>query len=471
MNRSKEVKSFLMLCFISYNSMFISSAFASIKNSDYKSDFYDNDAWQNNRDNKFITAGDSVAANHSIRSQSVKSYLARIALAAKNYTPQLREALSTYDAANADVKQAEGQRYPQVDIGVQSSPVQFGSGARVDKQNMTNGLSVNMKTPVFDWGYNSKTIKSKSYTAEAANANYQAQYEDSSYQVCSLLSELAKQKSIYNLSQSFVIRMQKLVAMIGDISKVDSGRVSELTQAQARLLQAEASRDSAESKMRDAEISLQKLTGISSYDDLPSSALWDLHLDHPDDLLKDVMHHPSVVQAENQALAELESAKAVKASDLPKLEWVVTKTVPINKGAYEEAWQTYLNVSWGIFRGGSANAAEEAAALRAQAAAEKISEQSISLTSKVRSGIHNVKSMLDQSRQYHQLVIETDKVRKDFFEQWRQLNTRSLLDVLTAESDHYNNQVNEVSTRFSAYTNIFSSYSNAGKLNAWLGIN
>ncbi|MFK3662127.1 TolC family protein [Scandinavium sp. NPDC088450] len=400
----------------------------------------------------------------------IKRYLAKMALAAKNYTPQIREAMSNYNAAKADIDQAKGQRLPQIDVGLQSNPVQFGSGQKVPKEELSNGLNINMKTPVFDWGYNSKTINSKEFTAKAAEAYYQAQYEDTSFQVCSQLAELAKQKQIYQISQAYVVRMQKLVKMIGDISTVDAGRISELTQAQARMLQAEASRDSAESKVRDAEIALRKLTGKSTFTGLPPDPVWGLRIDDPNKLMRAVGRHPTLIQAKNQAQSALEQAKAVKAGNLPKLDWVVSKTVPLNQGAYEESWQTYLNVSWGLFRGGSAHAQEEAAALRAEAAQEQIDEQKIDLSTKVRSSLHNVQTYLDQANQYHRLVAATDQVRRDFFEQWRQLSTRTLLDVLTAESDYYNNQVNEITTRFNAYTAMFTSYANAGLLNQWLGV-
>lgn len=416
---------------------------------------------------KILAQSDLLAAPE----QEIKSYLAKMALAAKNYTPQIREALTNHEAAEADVDQAEGARLPQISVGVQSNPKQFGSGQRIDKRDMTNGVSINATTPVFDWGYNSKNIQSKEYTAKATEAYYHAQFEDTSYQVCSELAELAKQRLLLQLSGAYVQRMSHLVNMIRDISDMDAGRVSELTQAQARLLQAQAGKDAAESKVDDAEIALRKLTGYTSYKSLPAEPAWNIHIDNPNSLLRAIGHHPTIIQAKNQALSAFEQAKAVKAGNLPKLNWVVNKTIPINNGAYEESWQTYLNVSWGIYQGGAATAQEKAAALRAEAAEQQIDEQKIDLSSKVRTAIHNTNTYLDQAAQYHNLVKATDRVRRDFFEQWRQLSTRQLLDVLTAESDYYNNQVNEVSSRFSAYNSMFTSYANAGMLNEWLGVN
>jgi outer membrane protein TolC len=59
-------------------------------------------------------------------------------------------------------------------------------------------------------------------------------------------------------------------------------------------------------------------------------------------------------------------------------------------------------------------------------------------------------------------------VRKQFFEQWYHLNRRTLVDVLLAESDFYNNQVSEVSTQFDAYQAILKIRLNNGTLEQWL---
>ncbi len=63
-------------------------------------------------------------------------------------------------------------------------------------------------------------------------------------------------------------------------------------------------------------------------------------------------------------------------------------------------------------------------------------------------------ALATRSKLYGELSTETDLVRKQFFEQWYHLNRRSLVDVLGAESDFYNNQVSQVTTQFDAYQAI-----------------
>jgi hypothetical protein len=79
-----------------------------------------------------------------------------------------------------------------------------------------------------------------------------------------------------------------------------------------------------------------------------------------------------------------------------------------------------------------------------------------------------LQTLYDRADAYSGLVDETERVRKAFFEQWYHLGRRTLLDVLTAESDYYGNQVSEVTSRFDGYNAVFREYSGAGALVGYL---
>lgn len=76
--------------------------------------------------------------------------------------------------------------------------------------------------------------------------------------------------------------------------------------------------------------------------------------------------------------------------------------------------------------------------------------------------------MLQRADLYRNLTRESDRIRLDFFDQWYHLGKRTLLDVLSAESDYYNNRVGEVTNRFDGYSAIFRGYASAGQLMNWL---
>ncbi|WP_232456980.1 TolC family protein, partial [Burkholderia ubonensis] len=386
--------------------------------------------------------------------------------AAADRSPQVRQAHAEYLAANADVDEAKGQRWPQVDIGTQSPGMQFGPGAG-NGSSPGSAVSMNITTTLFDWGRTSKTIGSRKHLADAAHQKYQAELERSAYEVSKTLIELGKQRIVVELSQKFVDRMETLVKMLSEIVEVDRGRGSELTQAKTRLLQAQALRDSADAKVRDSELTLAKLVGENAVM-IPHTREWQLERGNLGRLLAEVTDHPGIRQAQAEADAADLHAKAVRASGLPQVNWVVNASTGRDSLGRRQPWQTMVTLNWGAFRGGSTSAAAAAAGQRATANWQKVELQRRDLGYAIRTADQDAQTLLERANLYRGLSAETDRVRKAFFEQWYHLGRRTLLDVLIAENDHYGNQVSEVSNRFDSYEAVFREYASAGVLARWL---
>jgi adhesin transport system outer membrane protein len=381
---------------------------------------------------------------------------------AADRSPEVRQADAEYEAAKADVGEAKGQRWPQVDIGGQSKGIQFGPGYRQD-DNVGNAINVNITTSVFDWGRIRKTIGSREQSATAAQQNYQTELENSAFEVVNTLVELGKQRVITDISQQYVDRMSHLVKMLEEIVAIDRGRGSELTQAKGRLLQAQASRDAAQAKVRDGELNLRKLVGDDAVP-IPRTSEWQVQLANEAELLSAVGEHPSLQQARAEANAADLNADVVKASARPQLNWVVSANTGRDVLGRRQAWQTMLTLNWAAFRGGSATAAYRAASQRAVASWQRIEQQQRDLEYGVRVADQDAHTFLERADLYRNLSAETDRVRRAFFQQWYHLGRRTLLDVLIAESDYYNNRVSEITTRFDGYQAIFREYASAGSL-------
>lgn len=390
----------------------------------------------------------------------------RVVEAAAGRSPAVARALAERSASEADVAEAKGQRYPQVDIGARSHSMAFGSGGRRDTSDPT--LSLDVTTPVFDWGRISKTIESRRQMATAADWAFEAELESSAYDATSNLVELGKQRIIVEISQQYVNRMSDLVRMLEGIVAVDAGRVSELTQARARLLQAEASRSTADARARDIEINLRKMVGDRPLPSLPTALYWDIQLPELRWLLAEAASHPIIRQAQAQASSADLRADVVRSSALPQVNWVVGKVTGEDSSGREPAWQTGLTLSWGAFRGGSARASERAARQRAEAGWKVAEQQALDLEFRIRAANQDARAMIDRAELYRGLTVESNKVREAFYEQWYHLGRRTLLDVLSSESEHYNNQVGEVSNRFDGYQAVMRQYASAGTLIRWL---
>ncbi|MRT26780.1 channel protein TolC [Enterobacteriaceae bacterium RIT697] len=391
----------------------------------------------------------------------------RAVMTALERSPQLRSTQLQVEAAKEDVSNAKGQRWPQVDVTSNSRRYEFGKGNRNASDSNMPAFGVNVATNLIDFGQTSNTIKSKEFSVKAADFQNTAQAEDLAWQVSNGLVELSKQRLIIEMSKQYVARMQELVKMLSGIVEADQGRRSELTQATGRYLQAQSALDNAVAKARDTEIQLYRLLGESQVP-LPPSMQWQLQPALLDALLAQVDKHPTLAQARAQSLAASSEADALKSSSLPKINWVVSKDTGKDYYGREQAWQTGINVSWGLFRGGSASAAERAAVQRAAAMREQADNQRDDLKQRVRAADQDARSMLQRADLYRNLTRESDRIRLDFFDQWYHLGKRTLLDVLSAESDYYNNRVGEVTNRFDGYSAIFRGYASAGQLMNWL---
>lgn len=385
---------------------------------------------------------------------------------ALSISPEVRGAQFNTEAAQANVDEAKGQRWPQVDVGTRSKSYQFGNGER-GYSDSRPAVTLNVATTVLDFGRTSNAIKSREALHQAAKDNTDAQAENIAWQVSSALIELSKQRHIITLSQRYVARMNELVDMLDGIVQVDQGRRSELTQARGRLLQAQSSLDTAVSRARDTEITLNRLMGDTSVP-LPKASVWNLTPGALDSQLSAIDRHPTIRQAQAETASALADAEAARSAAYPTVTWNVGKSTGRDELGREQAWDTNVNLSWPIFRGGSQRAAELSAARRADASREAIEQQSRDLDNRVRAADQDARSMLERAELYHNLSFESDRIRHDFFDQWYHLGRRTLLDVLSAESDFYGNQVAEVTNRFDAYSAIFRSYASSGTLLQWL---
>ncbi|WP_438866557.1 TolC family protein [Pseudomonas sp. L1(2025)] len=397
--------------------------------------------------------------------QELRAIFLRAVEAAVLRSPQVLRAQAEQQASQSDIDEAKGQRWPQVDVGTQTQAVQFGKGS--ENEQGSGGINVSVSTMVYDWGHLDNTIDSRKKLGVAADESLAAEMENTGFEVVNTLIELGKQRIIGDLSQAFANRMEELVKMLAGIVAVDQGRASELTQAKARLLQAQALQDAAEAKARDAQITLRKLVGERPIP-IPRSKEWNIGLTQLEPLLDAAANHPTIRQATAKAESAELQAKAVRASGLPQLNWVISKSTAEDSLGREQPWQTNLSMTWGAFRGGSTRAAERAALQRADANHQETAQQRQDLEFRIRTADNDARTQLERAELYRDLSVESDRIREAFFLQWHHLGKRTLLDVLTAESDHYGNQVSEISNRFDGYQSIIRQYASAGTLAQWL---
>lgn len=164
-------------------------------------------------------------------------------------------------------------------------------------------------------------------------------------------------------------------------------------------------------------------------------------------------------------------AESIKASSLPQVNWVISKSSAKDVNGNESGWYTGLNVEWNAFSGGSERAAQMSARAKANAAQQQYEVSYRDLEYQINNQIQVRDSSFLRADDYDRLTSETDRVRHMFYDQWYHPGKRTLLDVLTAENDHFNNQLSAINNRYDGYISNINVISSAAMLLNWVGIN
>ncbi|MEX2944074.1 TolC family protein [Serratia fonticola] len=440
---------------------------------DYQPDpAYNNVRWNGEIDGE---SGKRTPANatpevlKSQRNSPSRAFLRQMVSLALTHSPEIRSSEADVLAAGYLVDQTKGQRWPQVQLGV-ATPLGNQGSSDTTRHNAkisdTSG-SVSVTTPIFDWGKISNQIDSAEEGVNAAVNSQNYAKEQLAYSTISELMNLSRYQENRVVALAYVGRMKQLADMLEQITAADKGRASEYVQAKAKLLSARASLDDIEHQASTSRIKLVRLLGIEP--NLPPNISWQDSVMPSSTALAALSKNPNLLKLQAQVKAAEYEAESVQAANLPQLNWVVSKNTAKDINGDESGWYTGLNVQWNAFSGGSQKAAQMAARVKANGAQQQYEAAYRDLEYQINNMIQTRDSSFMRADDFGRLSTETDRVRKMFYDQWYNLGKRTLLDVLTAENDHFNNQLSAINNRYDAYISNINVIASAAMLLNWVG--
>lgn len=411
-------------------------------------------------------AGEAYAGKSNNPSRAFLRQMVSLALA---HSPEIRSSAADVLAAGYYVDQTKGQRWPQVQVGVSTPLGTQGGNADLQRNNAkasdTSG-SVAITTPIYDWGKISHQIDSAEEGVTAAVNAQSYTKEQLAYSTVSELMNLGRYQESRQVALAYVERMKKLADMLSQITAVDRGRASEYTQAKAKLLSARASLDDIEHQVSTSRIRLVRLLGVEP--NLPEHISWRDSVMPASMAIASLAKNPNLLKLQAQVKAAEYEADSIKSAGLPQLNWVVSKNTAKNINGDETGWYTGLNVQWNAFSGGSQTAAQMGARAKANGAQQQYEVAYRDLEYQINNLVQTRDSSFMRAEDFDRLSVETDRVRQMFYDQWYNLGKRTLLDVLTAENDHFNNQLSAINNRYDGYIANINVIASAAMLLNWV---
>lgn len=400
-----------------------------------------------------------------------RGFLRQMVVRALSYSPELRMSSAEVLASEYNIDQARGQRWPQVKLGVTSPLTTVGGDTSTNNNSHISDTSgsVSVSTPVIDWGRIGSQVDNAEETAKATRFMQDYSREQLAYNTISELMNLSRYQRSRAVAKAYVDRMQELVTMLSQITQADPGRDSELVQAKAKLMSAQASMDNIEHQVSTSRIKLVRLLGAEPV--VPEDISWRDTVIPASTAIASLDKSPQMMSLQAKVRAAEHEAESIKASSLPQVNWVISKSSAKDVNGNESGWYTGLNVEWNAFSGGSERAAQMSARAKANAAQQQYEVSYRDLEYQINNQIQVRDSSFLRADDYDRLTSETDRVRHMFYDQWYHLGKRTLLDVLTAENDHFNNQLSAINNRYDGYISNINVISSAAMLLNWVGIN
>ena len=399
------------------------------------------------------------------------------ATAAVGRSPTVREAAAGVRGALQDVREAQAARSPQLSLEVASRYSQAPANSVAQSLRGTPYYIASASLPVYDFGRISAQIDSRMAASDAQDERLRGVYETVAGDTMLALVELARSRALMAATDRYLDRIGQMARMITELIREDRGRSSELTQVQSRLLQASAARSAIESRLCETEISLARLLGDdaqakSLIEAASSGTVMSAVLTPPalEPLLAGLDRHPVIRQLMAETEAQSQLANSIGRARLPQIN-VVAGRSPINPGVTTQ-YLDYagLTMSVPLYRGGGDVAAERSARERELSVRERRDQTERDLNARIRLSYQNATSQLARADEYAQLLQISDRVRRDFYEQWSQLGRRSLFELLSAENEHHSLRLAWINSVHESLVSQMRMRSEAGSLTEWFSL-
>ncbi|MBK7614082.1 MAG: TolC family protein [Burkholderiales bacterium] len=391
------------------------------------------------------TPGGAVEASSS--TQSPRDQVLELIKRARERSKALGAARLLTEAAAYDVEETRASGKPQASLNLTSGYQGSGNDATPDAAaSNINGsqtrASVNVSAPLFDFGRLGWLTQWRAAQAEATRLNQISAEEQVALQVVSLSAERSRYRMQSQVYRQYATKMSCLVDALGEITKADKGRASELIQARKTLAQAELAYEQSQTLLRQMETRLRRYVG----DPLPpGSSMATLLGALPliDKVHSDIERSAVMAGMDAQAEAADSYAKSVAAGQKPQLGWNAAGSKAVGLGGNPRNWSLGLSLNVPVFNPG-ADAQLSSARKRAEAARLQKLDSLDARKAQAAEVLEQGNAAMDRAQRTVNVLRDSESVRNVTLQQWQQLGKRSLFDVMSAEGEHYNLRVSYV---------------------------
>ncbi len=374
---------------------------------------------------------------------------------------------------NVPIQKAGG--LPSVGAGVdyQENLVLPGNSFFSPKRFVSVGGQVTV--PIYQGGAVRNAVKAAKYRVEAGQADLRATEASIFAQTVGAYMDVIRDQAIVQLNQKNVSVLRTNLQATSDRFEIGDLTRTDVAQSEARLALAEGDLRTAEANLIASRESYARLVGEAPVDLQPPPPLPNLPAT-PDEAVAIALNNNPDIEAANQIVnASRADIGVARAGRMPKLSATTgagynnnLNSIPAGNTTSENATnsaQAGLSLTIPIFQGGRPSAQVRQAQSRSSQAIEQYIEVERGVIAQTR-GAYAAWQANEQIIAATQQAVSANALSLEGVRAENSVGTRSILDILNAEQEYLNTQVQLVSAQRNSYVAAFSVLAAMGKAEA-----
>lgn len=348
---------------------------------------------------------------------------------ALNWHPSIDEAVGRINQHTAEIGVARAGYYPKVQGGIGPSYTSDAGG------EWQPSLNVSASQMIYDFGKVSSSVEARTASANVSRSQLLLGVDTLIRDTANAVIEIQRYRALLGVAQEQLRGVKTIADLVRQRSDKGASTKSDEVQADARVVAAQSTVLEITGQLQRWESTLANLLGRSGPVNVASIV--------PPWLSKsceasapDWSEAPAVLQAEARKTEALAQLNLSRAQAFPTLSLEAGGEYYFNQGSSDESeFKVGLNVSGNLYDGGASAANREAAkhALDAADAAIRNSQLEISSAlTQARSQTSSLQQLLASLNTRSGMMRQT---RDLYRQQYVELGTRTLLDLLNAEQE------------------------------------
>lgn len=395
------------------------------------------------------------------------------------FSPTLKSMQENREVLRHMVNSSKSGWYPRVDVNVSGSAMsgstsnRRSAGVSSESVGLGGQAGVTLTQTVWDGKATTNTVRATEYRESSMiNRVLDNAISLSLDGIIAHINILVRSRNV-QLAEQNVETHRTILSKQASLSASGVSTAADVTQAQGRLVRAEATLTDTVNQLDAARISYRQVTGMdpeslatvpvpsASFDSLPSM----LEKTIADNPTLQAMHSDTKAARSDRDVTDAAFQPVVTAEVGPSYADTDSRL----RGNYEWQMTATMRARWNLYRGGGDEAEREAAAARVRMARQNVYVSADALNAEVRTAWTGYNTASKLVTTYNSAVEYNLQTRDSYMEQFS-VGIRSLLDVLDAESELFNSSTQLSVAQGNKLINAYKLLALQGSLFSELGV-